>query len=116
MKNTVWEQFASFLLDLRCSDLNRDGYIRLDSCREEKAKLEAAQKEYMVLATAFTTEQRIFLENYFGMLESVSFEEQQEAYCQGIVDSIQVLSGLGMLQSDGKIERAIQRMKKTVHP
>ena len=37
--------------------------------------------------------------------------KQYEAYCQGIIDCVQILSGLGLLESDGKIERAIEKLK-----
>ena len=49
--------------------------------------------------------------NYIEQIQAVSFEEQQEAYCQGIIDCVQILSGLGLLESDGKIERAIEKLK-----
>ena len=41
----------------------------------------------------------------------VSFEEQQEAYCQGIMNCVQILVGLGLLEMNGKITQAIEKLK-----
>lgn len=49
--------------------------------------------------------------NYIEQMQTVSFEEQQEAYCQGIIDCVQILSGLGLLETDGKIEGTIKKLK-----
>lgn len=49
--------------------------------------------------------------NYIEQMQAVSFEEQQEAYCQGVIDCVQILSGLGLLESDEKIKRAIEKLK-----
>ena len=41
----------------------------------------------------------------------MSFEEQQEAYCQGIIDTLQILSGMGLLPINEDIQKLIEKMQ-----
>ena len=43
MNNEVWEKVATFLMDLRCSDMQRSGLVHLNSCLTEKEKLRELQ-------------------------------------------------------------------------
>ena len=44
-------------------------------------------------------------------LQQVAFEEQQEAYCQGIVDSLQILSGLQLIPINENIQNLIKKLR-----
>lgn len=44
--------------------------------------------------------ERKIIEKYVEQLGTVAFEEQQEAYCQGIVDCIQIMTGMGLIRSE----------------
>lgn len=37
------------------------------------------------------------------------FGEQQEAYCQGIIDCVQIL--VGLLEMNGKIRQVVEKLK-----
>ena len=42
--------------------------------------------------------QRDCVENYMEILEHLAFAEKEQAYCQGYIDCIQLLAGLGMFK------------------
>lgn len=111
MENQVWEKAALFLKELRCEDIRRNSIIHLDSCQREREKLRILRKMWEKDETDLSELQRKAVSSYIEQIQTVSFEEQQEAYCQGIIDCVQVLSGLGLLKTDRKIEQVIKKLK-----
>ena len=57
-------------------------------------------------------EQRQQIENYLEAVQHLAFMEEERAYCQGYVDCIQLLGGLGVLNSNPEIEMMVSKMKK----
>ena len=98
MENQIWEKVALFLKELRCEDIKRSSIIHLDSCRNEKEYLKELKKVYDKEIVNLPKEQKKNIFDYMEQLQVVSFEEQQEAYCQGIMDCVQILVGLGLLE------------------
>lgn len=80
MSNEVWERVAEFLMDLRCSDMQRESRIHLDGCVNEKKKLRGLKDEYVKTCTNISVKEQEVIEEYMFQLQRVSFEEQQEAY------------------------------------
>lgn len=111
MSNEVWERVVEFLVDLRCSDMQRKSLVHLDSCNIEKEKLNALKAEYAKTCSSISLEKQKAIEEYVVQLRQVSFEEQQEAYCQGIVDTIQILSGLQLLPINENIHKLIEKLR-----
>ena len=111
MKNQIWEKVALFLKELRCEDIRRSSIIHLDSCQKEKKYLNELKKVYDKEIANLPEEQAKSIFDYIEQLEIVSFEEQQQAYCQGIIDCVQMLFGLGLLAEDKKIMQSIEKMK-----
>ena len=111
MKNEIWEKVFAFLVDLRCSEMQRKSRVELESCVAEKKKLEILQKEYTRIEEVLSEKDRMALQEYVEQLKQVSFEEQQEAYCQGIIDTIQILAGVGLLPMNEDIQKLIEKMQ-----
>lgn len=111
MENQIWEKVALFLKELRCEDIKRSSIIHLDSCRNEKEYLKELKKVYDKEIVNLPKEQKKNIFDYMEQLQVVSFEEQQEAYCQGIMDCVQILVGLGLLEMNGKIAQAVEKLK-----
>lgn len=86
MRNEVWEKVADFLQELRCSDMQRTGLVHLDNCIAEKEKLKLSKAQYVKCLDNISAREQEMIEEYVIQLQQVAFEEQQEAYCQGIVD------------------------------
>ena len=111
MENQIWEKVALFLKELRCEDIKRSSIIHLDSCRNEKEYLKELKKVYDKEIVNLPKEQKKNIFDYMEQLQVVSFEEQQEAYCQGIMDCVQILVSLGLLEMNGKITQAVEKLK-----
>ena len=111
MEYQIWEKVALFLKELRCEDIKRSSIIHLDSCRKEKEYLKELKKVYDKEIVNLPKEQKKNIFDYMEQLQVVSFEEQQEAYCQGIMDCVQILVGLGLLEMNGKITQAVEKLK-----
>ncbi len=111
MENQVWVKVSLFLKELRCEDIKRNSIIHLESCQKEKKALKIFRQVWEKEQKNLSELQQRAICNYIEQMQAVSFEEQQEAYCQGVIDCVQILSGLGLLESDEKIKRAIEKLK-----
>lgn len=110
MENQVWVKVSLFLKELRCEDIKRNSIIHLESCQKEKKALKIFRQVWEKEQKNLSELQQRTICNYIEQMQTVSFEEQQEAYCQGIIDCVQILSGLGLLETDGKIEGTIEKL------
>ena len=45
MSNEVWKRVVEFLVDLRCSDMQRESLVHLENCSIEKEILNALKAE-----------------------------------------------------------------------
>lgn len=111
MSNEVWERVAEFLVDLRCSDMQRESLVHLENYSIEKEMLNALKAEYAKICSSISLEKQKAIEKYVEQLQQVSFEEQQEAYCQGVVDTLQILSGLQLLPINENIQNLIEKLR-----
>ena len=64
MKNEIWEKVLTFLMDLRCSEMHRKSRVELESCAEEKKKLEILQKEYIRIEELLSEKDKLTLHEY----------------------------------------------------
>ena len=94
MENDIWNEISSFLNQLRCENINRESYIYF----QELANIQLKKK-------------REKLKQYGEILEEEAFVSEQRAYCQGYVDCIQLLAGLGLLKKSTDMEKIISEMK-----
>ena len=104
MENEVLKQVLDFLKELRCTNMQRESLVRLESCNTEKKLLQEMKIGYYEVVNQCNKEQRMIMEQYVEQLKAVSFEEQQEAYCQGLVDAVQILAGLHLLAGSKPVE------------
>ena len=111
MRNEVWEKVADFLQELRCSDMQRTGLVHLDNCIAEKEKLKLSKAQYVKCLDNISAQKQKIIEEYVMQLQQVAFEEQQEAYCQGIVDALQILSSLQLIPMNEKIQKLIEKLR-----
>ena len=111
MRNEVWEKVTDFLQELRCSDMQRTGLVHLDNCIAEKEKLKLSKAQYVKCLDNISAQEKEIIEEYVMQLQQVAFEEQQEAYCQGIVDALQILSGLQLIPINENIQNLIKKLR-----
>ena len=95
MQNEVWNEIGTFLNGLRCGNVNRE---MERTSQKVLDTMEAGQREKV--------------ENYIEALKHLAFMAEEQAYCQGYIDCIQLLSGLGMLERSPNISELINKIKK----
>ena len=102
MNNEVMEKTMDFLMELRGGNIHRETLVHLDECKERKAELKSLEPAFQEAQSSCTKEQKEQIAEYLEMYELVNCAEQQEAYCQGMIDAVQILAGLHLLKSDAK--------------
>ena len=111
MQNEVWSEIGMFLNSLRCENVNRSSYIHLPEMKEAEQLKKATYEEFAMRMEMLETDQRQAVENYIEVLQQRAFVAEKQAYCQGYVDCIQLLAGLGLLKKSTDMEKIISEMK-----
>lgn len=99
-KYHIWNKVYNFLNELRCENKSESIVVQLENCSKEKDILESQMQVYQDTLQKVPDIERKIIEKYVEQLDAVAFEEQQEAYCQGIVDCIQIMTGMGLIRSE----------------
>lgn len=112
MQNEVWEQVGNFLNSLRCENVGRKSYIQFSELKEADKLKKEAQEQYVIVVNKLQTDQRKSIEAYVEALQHQAFITEEQAYCQGYVDCIQLLAGVGLLENNPEIEKIVEKLKK----
>ncbi len=111
MGNEVWDIIGTFLNGLRCGNVKRKSYIQLQEVVETKNQKKDAEKKFLIIKNALDSEQKEVVRDYIEALESYAFASENQAYCQGYADCIQLLAGLGILKEAPDIRELIKKIK-----
>ena len=111
MENDIWNEISSFLNQLRCENINRESYIYFQELANIQLKKKMEKEKVNKLLDHISNEVREKLKQYGEILEEEAFASEQRAYCQGYVDCIQLLAGLGLLKKSTDMEKIISKMK-----
>ena len=98
MDERVWEKTAQFLKELRCEDTGRLSQLQLPEYQKAMKEKFSYQPIYEQTVCEMTDEQKCVIEKYVGLTEQCAEEENQQAYLQGMVDMLLLLSGSGILK------------------
>lgn len=109
MQNDVWEKIGDFLNSLRCENVGRKSYIQFSELKEAEKLKKEAQKKYVAAVSKLQADQRKNIEAYVEALQHKAFMSEEQAYCQGYIDCIQLLAGVGLLKKNPEIEKIIQK-------
>lgn len=112
MQNEVWEQVGNFLNSLRCENVGRKSYIQFSELKEADKLKKETQEQYVIVVNKLQTDQRKSIEAYVEALQHQAFITEEQAYCQGYVDCIQLLAGVGLLENNPEIEKIVEKLKK----
>ena len=91
----IWNQVAKFMQQLRGENLSKKSIIQIPgqkNAKNELEKIQAIGKERMKHMKE--TEQRI-TQKWIECLEDNASLEAQQAYCQGYIDCLFLLCGMG---------------------
>lgn len=100
MQNEIWEQVGQFLNRLRCENVTRDTAVEVPGYRENQDEMEEFRKKCELTIQQLPKEKRQLFLEWMAKLEDMNSLEGQRAYCQGYVDCILMLSGMGLLRQD----------------
>ena len=100
MQKKIWEQVGQFLNRLRCEDVTRDTAVEVPGYKETLEEMEELREKCETMMQQFPQEQRQLFLEWMAKLEDMNSLEGQKAYCQGYVDCILLLSGMGLLRQD----------------
>lgn len=100
MQNKIWEQVGQFLNRLRCENVARDTAVEVPGYKETMEEMERLREKCEAAMQQLPQEQRQLLLEWMAELEDMNSLEGQKAYCQGYVDCILLLSGMGLLRQD----------------
>ena len=112
MENEVWSEISAFLNNLRCGDVSRKSYLHFPELEEAEKIRKVKKANFETEMRKLNAEQRQQIENYLEAVQHLAFMEEERAYCQGYVDCIQLLGGLGILNSNPEIEMMVSKMIK----
>ena len=111
MDERVWEKTAQFLKELRCEDTGRLSQLQLPEYQQDMKEKFSYQPIYEQTVCEMTDEQKCVIEKYFGLTEQCAEEENQQAYLQGMVDMLLLLSGSGILKVPSNMLEKIKQWK-----
>lgn len=100
VKNKIWEQVGEFLNMLRCENVKRDTAVEVPRYKDTQEKLEELREKCEAMVYQLPQDQQILFGEWMIKQEDMNSLEGQKAYCQGYVDCILLLSGLGLLRQD----------------
>jgi len=111
MQNEIWEQVGQFLNKLRCEMVTRDTAVEIPGYKDTQKELEEMREKCEEMIDQLSRERKQVLLDWMAKLEDMNSMEGQKAYCQGYVDCILLLSGLGLFRQDISPEKLIKLIK-----
>ena len=108
MQNEIWEQVGQFLNRLRCENVTRNTTVEVPGYKEMQDELEKLREKSETLIQKLPQEENQILMEWMAKLEDMNSLEGQKVYCQGYVDCILLLSGMGLLRQDLTQEEPIK--------
>ena len=108
----IWNQVAKFMQQLRGENLSKKSIIQIPgqkNAKNELEKIQAIGKERMKHMKE--TEQRI-IQKWIECLEDNASLEAQQAYCQGYIDCLFLLCGMGIIEKDSVAYDIFEQLNK----
>lgn len=110
-KNIVWNKMEEFLKQLRCEDTDRDSYIHLPEYEMALREKRKAKKLYETSMSLISDAERQNIQTYFEKTEICAEEECQQAYIQGMVDCLMILSGMKLIPENISVKDFLKQIK-----
>ena len=112
MDNEILKKVLQFLQQLRCEQDSRKSSVRvvgLQEAEKEEEKLFEACSLYVARLPAM---EKQMIDKWIEKKEKLVNLQEQKAYCQGYVDCILLLSGLGLLQAEFSLDSFIEMLNQ----
>ena len=111
MQNKVWEQVGYFLNKLRCENETRDTAVEVPGYRDTQQELEEIRETCEEIVRSLPEDQWETQVEWMAKREDMNSMEGQKAYCQGYVDCILLLSGLGLFRQEISPEELMKQIQ-----
>lgn len=112
MNNEVLEKMLQFLNQLRCEQRNRKSSVQIPGLKEKERETETLLSECEKSFEGVSVADKQKIEKWIEMKEELCYMQEQNAYCQGYVDCILILSGLGLLQPELSYDNFMDTLNK----
>lgn len=110
--NEIFETIAGIFEELRSESDDREYTVRTEKAKTASRELKKRQKAFEAYLSCLSKEDRELLEDYIDALDHAHYQEEQRAYYQGIVDSVQVLDGLGIIKKRLDVKELLKKYTK----
>lgn len=108
--NEVFETLSDVFEELRSESSDRKYSVQTEDARKAEKELKNKNKVFEKYLNELSENDREFLEDYIEAINHAHYQEEQRAYYQGMVDSIQILEGLGIIQKSIKVKELLKRI------
>ena len=112
MNNEVLEKMLHFLNQLRCEQNTRKSAVQIPGLKEREEITERLLGECEQIFEELPEQSRRRIEKWIERKEELGYLQEQKAYCQGYVDCILLLSGLGLLQPEISYDNLTDLLKQ----
>lgn len=99
MDGTLWEKVEQFLYQLHYEDMDRESHYESKTYLAALRVKEALEESFQETIEQLSERERNAVQEYLDAEERCVYEENQQAYVQGMIDCIEILSGAGILKS-----------------
>lgn len=111
MQNEIWERVGQFLNKLRCENISRNTAVSVPGYADMQDELEGMRGKCEEKISRLPSEEQQMLLAWMEKTEDMSSLEGQRSYCQGYIDCILLLSGMGLLRQDLSPDELINCMR-----
>lgn len=112
MNNEMLEKVLQFLNQLKGEKKSRNSTVQITGLKERERDTEQLWQECYVYIEKLPIQERQAVEKWIEKKEACYSLQEQNAYCQGYVDCILLLAGLGLLKAEISIDKFIEQMNQ----
>ncbi len=110
--NEVFETLAGVFEELRSESEDREYSVQTEEAKTASRELKKKQKAFEAYLFKLPKGDREFLKDYMDAVDHAHYKEEQRAYYQGFVDSVQVLDGLGIVKKRMRIKELFKKFSR----
>lgn len=112
MENEVWDKVINFLNQLRGEQRSRKSLVHIHGIVAAEKEEELLRRESNQYIGQLPRHEQQKIGEWQKKLEELSHLQEQQAYCQGYVDCIYLLAGLGLLSQNGVPDAFIEKINQ----
>lgn len=112
MESELWESVEICLKEMLCANRYRQEHLKSDSLEQVQNEVNKAATSYAVLLKQLSETDRKQMEHHVDLLEQYSFEKEQRAYAQGLIDCFELLMTIGLIRENKFLGQIMKSMQK----